>query len=900
MAQPPPAPVIHRGVVKQILSGDNILIRGQPKGGPPPERQLALSNIVAPRLARRAVGESDATVDEPYAWECREFLRKKLIGKDVQFSVEYKVPGSGKEYGSIFVKSPVTGELENVTELMVAEGLVEVRRGGIKPSEEQTKLTELEDAAKDAGKGKWAADAKDHVRSVTWTIENSRNFVDTKKGKPVDAVIEMVRDGSTVRAFLIPSFEYVTVMLTGIKCPMFKREMDGETPEPFAAEAKYFTESRLLQRDIQIVFESVSNQNFLGTVIHPAGNIAELLLKEGFGRCVDWSMAVLSNDHEKYRAAERSAKERQLRIWKDFVPSTVALDIKDKDFNAKVLEVVNSDAIVVKAPSGEAKKIFFSSLRPPRAQQAPKEGDGDGAPAPREGKRGPPLYEVPYMFEAREFLRKKLIGKKVHILIDYVKPANEGYPERTCATVKIADINIAEALISKGLATVLWHRQEDDQRSSCYDDLLAAETRANKNGKGLHSKKDVPTHRIADLSGDVNKSRQFLPFLQRAGKSNAVVEFVASGSRMRLFLPKETCLLTFLLAGISCPRVRAFNPAGNQISEEEPMGNEAFAYSKELVLQHEVQVQVDNIDKGGNFIGWMFIDGINLSVALVEQGFAKVHFTAERSSYYKELQVAEENAKNARKGVWKEFVEEVKETEVVEETERSPTYKKIIVTDVIEGGKFWAQHIDNATAFEQMQTSLRTELVENPPLPGSLTPRKGDTVASLFSMDDQWYRARIEKVVSLEKIYVLYIDYGNREVVSSTKLAHLPPKFVGFPAQACQYNLGCIRTPEDEDIVHDLTNAFANEAINNEFSLNIEYKLNGEDFVSLTNPETKADMARTLLSKGVCLVERRREKKLQKLMSDYLNAQESARKNRLNLWRYGDFTEDDAPEFGAK
>ena len=70
-------------------------------------------------------------------------------------------------------------------------------------------------------------------------------------------------------------------------------------------EAKYFTDCRLLQREIQIVFEGVSNQNFLGSIIHPAGNISELLLDEGFARCVDWSMGVLSSGHEKYRNAER-------------------------------------------------------------------------------------------------------------------------------------------------------------------------------------------------------------------------------------------------------------------------------------------------------------------------------------------------------------------------------------------------------------------------------------------------------------------------------------------------------------------------------------------------------------------------------------------------------------------
>ena len=48
---------------------------------------------------------------------------------------------------------------------------------------------------------------------------------------------------------------------------------------------------------------------------------------------------------------------------------------------------------------------------------------------------------------------------------------------------------------------MLRHRQDDDQRSSHYDELLAAETRAIKNAKGLHSKKETPIHRVADLSG---------------------------------------------------------------------------------------------------------------------------------------------------------------------------------------------------------------------------------------------------------------------------------------------------------------------------------------------------------------------------------------------------------------
>ena len=53
---------------------------------------------------------------------------------------------------------------------------------------------------------------------------------------------------------------------------------------------------------------------------------------------------------------------------------------------------------------------------------------------------------------------------------------------------------------------------------------------------------------------DVSKAKQFLPFLQRAGKTEALVEFVASGSRLRLYVPKETCLITLLLSG-DCHRL---------------------------------------------------------------------------------------------------------------------------------------------------------------------------------------------------------------------------------------------------------------------------------------------------------------------------------------------------------
>lgn len=89
---------------------------------------------------------------QPYAWEAREFLRKKLVGKEVCYTVEYKAPGTGREYGAVYVgrgNVPIYSHLiylirifalvdtsgENLTESIVAEGLVEVRRGSIARNE---------------------------------------------------------------------------------------------------------------------------------------------------------------------------------------------------------------------------------------------------------------------------------------------------------------------------------------------------------------------------------------------------------------------------------------------------------------------------------------------------------------------------------------------------------------------------------------------------------------------------------------------------------------------------------------------------------------------------------------------------------------------------------------------
>lgn len=95
--------------------------------------------------------------DEPFAWEAREFLRKKLIGREVFFFAKPFPSSSGssdRELGKIFFPT----KENDITEELVANGFAEikVRLGKGAQDPEVKKLHELQEKAIADGKGKWS------------------------------------------------------------------------------------------------------------------------------------------------------------------------------------------------------------------------------------------------------------------------------------------------------------------------------------------------------------------------------------------------------------------------------------------------------------------------------------------------------------------------------------------------------------------------------------------------------------------------------------------------------------------------------------------------------------------------------------------------------------------------
>lgn len=96
-----------------MLSGDTLVLLGTaPRPGvAPPELQLSLSHCNAPRVSRHP-----EVRDDPFGWPAREFLRSKLVGRQVHFKVDYKV----ERIGRLFATVRLISEPENSVNMIVA------------------------------------------------------------------------------------------------------------------------------------------------------------------------------------------------------------------------------------------------------------------------------------------------------------------------------------------------------------------------------------------------------------------------------------------------------------------------------------------------------------------------------------------------------------------------------------------------------------------------------------------------------------------------------------------------------------------------------------------------------------------------------------------------------------
>ncbi|KAK6532760.1 hypothetical protein TWF281_006937 [Arthrobotrys megalospora] len=876
-------------VVKSVLSGDTLVLvpKGAPQGDASKERLLSLAFVTAPRLKREG--------DEPFAFNSREFLRRNLVGREIQFKVLYTVPTSSREYGIALVPNG-----PSIVEYAVAEGWVKLRDDAGKREEQSEhgdlveKLKALESKARLEYKGQWSQTDDGHIEINNEAPAVPNAFLQQWKGQQVEAVVERVIAGDriAVRLLLTPKeHQQIVVLIAGIKAPQSKRP--DAPAEEYGEEAKNFIEARLLQRTVKVELVGLSPQNqFIGHVIHPKGSIAEFILVDGLARCFDQHSSMLGAGMANLRAQEARAKEKRINMWKG-----IAIKAKTgTGFDCVVSRVQSADTIWVRNKAGAERKLSLSSVKAP----------------PRPPGHTDPKVPSQWQAEAKEFLRKKLIGKHVQVTIDGKRPATEGFEEREMATVLLSGQNIALPLIESGLATVIRHRRDDEDRSPIWDALIAAEEVAMKEEKGMHNPKAPTPKPVVDASENEQKAKTHLSFLSRQRRIPAIVDFIASGSRFKLLIPKENVRLTFVLSGIRAPRT-----ARNPSEKSEPFGPEALEFTSRRAHQRDVEIDVEAIDKANGFIGTMYVNRENLAKLLVEEGLASVHaYSAEQSGHGTELFAAEKAAKEARKNLWQNWTPQDDAYDLAEASTggaedttttytKKQDYRDVVVTNVDETGRMKVQLVGSGTdLLEKMMAEFRNfHLNKANATPLSGPPKVGDIVAAKFSEDGEFYRAKVRRVDrEAKKADVLYVDYGNSETVPFTSLRPLTqPQFstTKLKAQAVDAVLSFCQFPGSEMYANDAKHYLLEITGNQQLVGNVDF-VEKDGTMSLTlfkkeskTPEDNINLA--MIEEGMCMVPRKL-KPWEKAYADRFEAlrksEQEAKEGRRGIWEYGDLTDD--------
>jgi staphylococcal nuclease domain-containing protein 1 len=864
--------------VKQILSGDSVLLQGAQKdpNKAPPELKLLLSSTKAPTLAMKSAAMTKT--DEPWAWECREALRELTIGKAVEFKVDYTL--QDRQFGTLTIGG------KNVAEHLINIGLAQVQEGASKsPHIEELQQAQSEAQAKKLGM--WGGSGSGGVpRSITYSTDedfSGKAFLEKHRGEKLTGIVEWVRDAGHVRMMFLPApvnpslktYTLVGLSFTGLQVEGFKRDQETKEEKPTCPvtsyKSKHFLEFRIMNRKLETRVEAVDQfGNLFGTLYHPKGVISKFLVTEGFAKVggpqlAETEFATELRDLQK--AAQASKKGR----WHSYVAPSMG---GGKEFHGKVAEIVSGDCIMIRdVDTNEERRVYLSSTK------APKQGRKDEKPEP-------------WAWEAKEFLRKKFIGKKVKVTLDYTRePMGPGGTEPPPAMAALGtmhfcsvlerNLNLAAEVIAKGYAKVAPHRADDDT-SEFLDDLVEAEKKAAEAKLGLHSDKQPPAHRFNDLVGqdNANKAKQMAGSIVRMGKVDGMVDFVFNAGRFKVRLDRENLFIPLVLAGIKVPQTARTVP---RKVPAEPFAEEAYAYVRDLVMQQEVTVEVHTSDRGGNCLGSLFykVDNKpkNLAETLCELGFCRtVEFSLQGVPYANNLLAAEALAKKSELRV--HTLEEESDVAVVV----TKTYPAVEVVHINGVNSFYIQESPDPT-LNEIQKNVASA-AQSPQKLDTATLRKGMMVITEFY--GEFYRAQIVSMTSTD-CEVLFVDYGNTEKKKKESVKACPGSLSlqAVPARAYHMSLGGLTVTDEYS--NDAARCFQHYA-QGKLKCGVEYSLHGVGQCVLTSVNGGMSMNERIVSEGLARQDRR-----QKIsVAQQLEAQQQvARRNRLRMWEQGDNFDDD-------
>lgn len=881
--------------------------------------------------------------DEPGAFTAREWLRKLVVGKSVRFETRKQGASAGdRVYGWLFLDQP-NGEPTHLAIECVRLGHATPKaakfpgaaptttdepnddaKDPVQEDDYESKLLKAYKEAQEHGNGIHDTKNRPLVRNIKTAgmefvplslVENCQRLVTNKR---LRCVIEYVFDGTRFRCQVIddalPDFQYAifTVLLAGVTSPRIGNPtvVPPIAAEPYSQQARQFATSRLLQRelDISLLGTDKNGLNVAGTIHHPAGNIAVELLKNGLARMTDWSLRMMApGDVPALRFAENNAKRTLQGVWHSYAPPKLTTA---SQLRGTVVEAISGDTVLI-LPDGviydsESKliKISLASIR-----------------APRIGSAVVGRSDEPYALECKDRLRALTVGKQAEIDIHYEReiPIKPGENEkRSFATISVPKFpDIAEVLLSEGLVATQRHR-DDDEKSSHYDELRAAEATATASKTGVHKEGEYKKATVNDLT-DPKKAKAYSGSLMRSGTLKVIVDYVFNGALFKMFVPSENCYIRFAPNNIRCPQPSPSPGSKQPTKGAEPFGDQAKFYARLNVLQRQVEINCTGVTTGGVIVGNMFTSfgkpKIDYTIELLGVGLATVD---QRKIDYgeapKSLIDAQDRARENKIGLWS-----LDMPKTIDSTANSGNQKfkdnllTVRMSEIRSGSHIFYQ-VAGDNSLKVIDDSMKLFTQTNGTAGAPCDSKVGKVVAALF--DDgtgkRWYRAKVIEKKGPGKASVLFVDYGNLAAVPIS--THLRP---------LDMNLGVDRIPP---VAHEAILALVvtrplstDEGVDAARFLNsmcwekdlvvrtIAPDENGKMTIALSQPGTDGTINAQLISEGLARVAPKKvvdtisyrtvdNNYIVSLAADMNVAQEIARKSRLGMWRYGDIGDDDPNE----
>lgn len=783
--------------VKGVTSGDTLVLL-VPNKLPPVEKTVTLSGIDTPKLARKS---GSPLTDEPYAWEAREFVRKLVIGKMLKFQHEYSVDRMEREFGKITTQSGA-----NLAELLVSEGLAEVRNSKDK-GEGVEALEAAQEQAKAAKKGKWSLDpGSHHIRNLIWDPpEDITSLSGNLAGQTYKVLVEQVLNGGLLRCLLLPSHQMVSLNLCGIQCPA----MRTGNPEPFAVEAKFFTERAILHREVNVLFEGFDNRNssnpyLYGSIVQGDKCFQLELLERGLAQIASWSITK-TDFAPMLKQSETNAKIKQLNKWRGFqMPAAAEIPAKKAPYTGRVIQINSGDTCtIIRDDTRKVQKCTLASCRTNKRDEDEVIGGGGTVKAI-------PYHN--YSWESREYLREKLVGKTITVEPEYERTIGQSGEVRQHVNVFVGGENVAIGLLEAGYARAIGGK--DGERSQHIEEYRTAEGVAVAAKKGIHSKDGAPELRIVDLvRPGQKKCQQYLSFLQGGGSAanpprhRAIVEHVLSPCRFKVFVPSQKCSITLCLTGLTAPS------SGRDGEEAEPYAQEAMEFARDSFYHRDAEVEVESFDLKGSFFGTIFVSKENVAVTMLKAGLVATNANSERNRYHMNLKAAQMEATREKRKIWsgdgsglKGRISKRRQAKAgkmgagdVALPDTPQTWETCIVTEIIDSTHMYVQMLNEKN--KQVFQSINRLLASIEPLPKQTSKLAvHDLVVARFTADNELYRARVTKVDG-NKISVYYIDFGNSEQVGRDRVWAVPEvanAYSSQPAQACPLYLAFLAPMSDD------------------------------------------------------------------------------------------------------